>query len=103
MAQALQVEHAATAEWEQSLPHLRACYAPPMAAVTGRVVKGKIVTRARLREGERVVILREDTRPPVELDPDEEAGVLKGLQEIRAGKGIPLDKFLRKLRRHRSR
>lgn len=57
------------------------------------------MTRARLREGERVVVLREDTRPPVALDPDEEAGILKGIEEIKAGKGIPLDRFLRKVRR----
>lgn len=66
-----------------------------MSAVTGRVVKGKVVTRTRLREGERVLVLREDDRPPIALDPDEEAGVLKGIDEIRAGKGIPLDKFRR--------
>ena len=62
-------------------------------------MKGKIVTRARLREGERVVVLREDTRPPIPLDPDEEAGILKGIEEIKAGEGIPLDRFLRKIRR----
>ena len=71
-----------------------------MSAVTGRVVKGKIVTRARLREGERVVVLREDDSPPVDLDPDEEAGVLKGLQDFKEGKAYPASRLRAKLRRH---
>ena len=70
-----------------------------MPVVTGRVVKGKIVTRARLRDGERVVVPREDTRPPTRPDPDEEAGILKGLDEIKnLSRGMPLP-FVRKVRR----
>ena len=71
-----------------------------MPAVSGRVVKGKVVTRARLREGARVVVLVEDSRPPIDLDPDEEAGVLKGIQEIKDGKGLPVSRLRAKLRRH---
>jgi hypothetical protein len=71
-----------------------------MSAVAGRVVKGKIVTRVRLREGERVVVLREDHRAPVDLDPDEEAGVLKGIQEFEEGKAFPVSRLRAKLRRH---
>jgi hypothetical protein len=71
-----------------------------MSSVTGRVVKGKIVTRARLRDGERVVVLREDNSPAIDLDPDEEAGVLKGLQEFSEGKGLPVSRLRAKLRRH---
>lgn len=71
-----------------------------MPAVPGRVVKGKIVTRARLREGARVVVLVEDNSPPVDLDPDEEAGVLKGIQEFEEGKSRPASELRAKLRRH---
>jgi hypothetical protein len=71
-----------------------------MPAVPGRVVKGKVVTRARLREGERVVVLVEDSRPPVDLDPDEEAGVLKGIQEFKEDKAFPVSRLRAKLRRH---
>lgn len=70
-----------------------------MPAVSGRVVKGKVVTRTRLREGAKVVVFVEDDSPPIDLDPDEEAGVLKGLQEIKAGKGRPISRLRAKLRR----
>ena len=71
-----------------------------MPVVRGRVVNGKVVTRARLREGSRVGVLVEDNSPPIDLDPDEEAGVLKGLQEIKEGKGLPISRLRAKLRRH---
>ena len=71
-----------------------------MPAVPGRVVKGKVVTRARLREGVRVVVLIEDNSSPVDLDPDEEAGVLKGIQEFKEGKAFPVSRLREKLRRH---
>jgi hypothetical protein len=71
-----------------------------MKIATGRIVKGAIVTRARFPEGAHVRIVREDQRPPVELDPDEEAGMLKGLQEFDEGKGRPASRLRAKLRRH---
>ena len=47
-----------------------------------------------------VVVLVEDKSPPVDLDPDEEAGVLKGIQEFKEGKGLPISRLRAKLRRH---
>ena len=73
-----------------------------MSAVRGRVVKGKVVTRARLLKGERVVVRREDDDPPVNLDPHEEAGVLKGIREFSEGKTHPVSRLRAKLRRHLS-
>jgi hypothetical protein len=80
--------------------HFRHAILLHMPAVSGRVVKGKVVTRARLREGARVVVLVEDRGPPVDLDPDEEAGVLKGIQEFKDGKSMPISRLRTKLRRH---
>lgn len=71
-----------------------------MKVATGRIVKGAVVTRARFRDGARVRIIEEDERPPVDLDPDEEAGMLRGLQEIEDGKGLPVSQLRAKLRRH---
>jgi len=71
-----------------------------MKVATGRIVKGAVVTRARFPEGARVRIIQEDDRPPVDLDPDEQAGMLKGLQEIASGQGQPASRLRRKLRRH---
>lgn len=71
-----------------------------MKVAAGRIVKGAVVTRARLPEGARMRIVLEDNRPPVHLDPDEEAGMLKGLQEFEEGKGLPISRLRTKLRRH---
>jgi len=71
-----------------------------MKVAEGRVVRGAIRTRARFPEGARLTLIQHDDRPPIQLDPDEEAGVLKGIREIEAGKGIPVAKVRAKLRRH---
>lgn len=68
-----------------------------MKVATGRIVMGRVVTRARLREGARVRIIEEDDRPPVDLDPDEEAGMLKGLKDFEEGKGMPISRLQKKL------
>lgn len=72
-----------------------------MRIATGRIVKGAVVTRARFPEGAKVHIIAEDDRPPVDLDPDEEAGMLKGLQEFAEGRGAPVTRLRSKLRRIR--
>lgn len=75
------------------------CYIRLMKIATGRIVRGEVVTRARFPEGARVRIVMEDDRPPVDLDPDEEAGMLKGIQEFEQGKGLPASRLRAKLRR----
>jgi len=64
-----------------------------------RIVKGKIVTGAKFPEGARLTILMDDDRPPVELAPDDEEAMLRGLESIKAGKGVPLEAFRAMLRR----
>ena len=75
------------------------CYRVAMRLASGRVVKGSIVTRARFPEGTRLTLVPHDEGLPVSLDPDEEAGVLKGIAEIAAGRGVPGHTVRRKLRR----
>ena len=70
-----------------------------MKVAHGRVVRGTIVTRARFPEGARITLVQHDERPAIDLDPDEEAGVLAGIAEIEAGKGIDASRLRRKLRR----
>jgi hypothetical protein len=72
-----------------------------MKVAHGRVVRGAVRTRARFPEGARLTLIQHDDRPPVELDPIDEAGVLKGIAEIETGKGIPVSRLRRKLRQHR--
>jgi hypothetical protein len=50
-------------------------------------------------EGTRLTLVPPDDGPPVTVDPDEEAGVLKGITEIAAGRGIPMHTVRRELRR----
>ena len=70
-----------------------------MKVAQGRVVRGEITTRARFPEGARLTLVQHDDRPPIDLDPDEEAEVLAGIGEIEAGKGIPASRVRQKLRR----
>jgi hypothetical protein len=72
-----------------------------MKVAEGQVRQGTIKTRARFPEGARLTLIQHDNREPILLDPDEEAGVLQGIAEIEAGKGVPVSRLRRKLHRHR--
>ena len=63
------------------------------------VVRGKIVTRARFPEGAELTVVMREKAPPVDLTPDEEEAMLRGIASIKAGRGIPLDEFRAILRR----
>ena len=70
-----------------------------MKSARAKVVKGTIVTRAKFPEGARLTILMDDDGPPVDLSPDDEAAMIKGLASIKAGKGISLEAFRARRRR----
>ena len=70
-----------------------------MKSARARVVKGKIVTRARFPEGAKLTILMDDERSPIDLSSDDEAAMLRGLASIKAGTGLALDRFRALLRR----
>ena len=65
----------------------------PVKAARARIVKGKIVTRAKFPEGARLTILVDDDRPPIELEPEDEEAMLRGVESIKAGNGVRLDAF----------
>jgi hypothetical protein len=70
-----------------------------MRTVTAKVVKGKVVTRAKLPEGARLTVFVHDADGDVELDTDDEAAIGVAMTEIRAGKyatGAELRTFLRR-------
>jgi hypothetical protein len=69
----------------------RAAAAPRIA--TGKVVNGKVVTRAKFPEGTKLILQVEDAAPVVELDAEDEKAIDRALASVREGKGIPLDKF----------
>ena len=64
-----------------------------MRAAKAKVVKGKIVTRAKFPEGTKLYLVVDEPVPPVELDADDEIAIDRALASIRAGKGISLAKF----------
>ncbi|MBI2892151.1 MAG: hypothetical protein HYY06_01265 [Deltaproteobacteria bacterium] len=61
-----------------------------MKAARARVVKGKIVTRAKFPEGSELTIVLREREPPIDLTSEEEEAILRGIDSIRSGKGIPL-------------
>lgn len=82
-----------------------ACYcglvsrqASPRVA-TGKVVNGKVVTRAKFPEGTKLVLQVEEPAPIVELDAEDERAIDQALASVREGKGISLDKFRAILKR----
>ena len=75
------------------------CYVTLMRAVTAKVVKGKVVTRAKLPEGAKLTVFVHEADGDVELDADDEAAIEVAMTEIRAGKyvtGAELRAFLRR-------
>lgn len=70
-----------------------------MKAARAKVVKGKIVTRARFPEGAELTVVMREKQPPIDLAPEEEEAMLRGLESIRAGNGMPLHQFRTILRR----
>ncbi len=70
-----------------------------MRSVSAKVVKGKVVTRAKLPEGAKLTVFVHEDMPAIELTPEDEAAIRRSLDEVRAGKKIPLDEVLAILRR----
>lgn len=70
-----------------------------MKAARAKVVKGKIVTRAKFPEGAELTVVLRERLPPVDLSPEEEEAMLRGIASIEAGRGIPLQEFRAILRR----
>ena len=70
-----------------------------MKTAKARVVRGAIVTRSKFPEGTRLTLVEHDARSPITLDPDDEAAILKGIEEVEAGRGIPVARARARLRR----
>lgn len=70
-----------------------------MKAARAKVVKGKIVTRAKFPEGAELTVVLREKKPPIDLTAEEEEAMLRGIASIKAGRAIPLDEFRAILRR----
>ncbi|MGE0867535.1 MAG: hypothetical protein AB7P03_03165 [Kofleriaceae bacterium] len=70
-----------------------------MRSARAKVVNGKVVTRAKFPEGTKLLLVVDEPSPEIELDKEDERAIARARASIRAGKGIPLGKFLAVLRR----
>lgn len=71
----------------------------PMRTFTAKVVKGKVVTRAKLPEGAKLTVFVHEADGDIQIDADDEAAIGVASEEIRAGKyvtGAELRGFLRR-------
>jgi hypothetical protein len=72
-----------------------------MRTIAGKVVKGKVVTRAKLPEGAKLTVFVHEADEEIELDADDEAAIGVAMKEIRADRymtGAELRAFLRRPR-----
>ncbi len=68
-----------------------------MRAVSATVVKGRVVTRAKLHEGARLTVVVHDGDEPIDLDA--EAEISRGVAEIKSGRFVGADRACAFLRR----
>ncbi|MCE9575506.1 MAG: hypothetical protein K8W52_20305 [Deltaproteobacteria bacterium] len=64
-----------------------------MRTARAKVVKGKIVTRAKFPEGTKLFLVVDTPQPEIELDADDEKAFDKAMVAVRQGTTIPLDVF----------
>ena len=69
-----------------------------MRTASARVLRSKVVTRARLPEGARLTLFVHEPLN-VELDDEDEKAIAEGVAEVRAGRYASADDLRRFLRR----
>lgn len=70
-----------------------------MRSVRAKVVKGKIVTRAKFPEGTKLFLVVDEPQPAIELDDADEAAIRTARASIRAGRTVSMDKLMAALGR----
>ncbi len=69
-----------------------------MRVTTGKVVSGKVVVEGEpLVEGATVTVLAPEDQPTFELGPNEEAELLKAIDQVRRGEVVDGDELLNEL------
>ncbi len=71
-----------------------------MRTARAKVVKGKIVTKAKYPDGTKLLLVPDEPQPKVELDDEDRAALDEAIEAARKGQLIPLDAvrvWLRKL------
>jgi hypothetical protein len=62
-----------------------------MRTARAKVVKGKVVTKAKFPEGTKLLLVVDEPQPEVELDDEDVDAIRRARASIRAGKKIPMD------------
>lgn len=70
-----------------------------MRTARAKVVKGKIVTRAKFPEGTKLVLVVDEPKPQIVIDEDDEKAFDEAVTAIRDGKTVPLETFRELMRR----
>jgi hypothetical protein len=64
-----------------------------MRTARAKVVKGKIVTRAKFPDGTKLFLVVDEPQPEVELEDDDERAFDEAMVAVRRGDVIPLETF----------
>lgn len=56
-----------------------------MRTISAKVLKGRVVTRAKLPEGAKLTVFVHEPEARTELDAEDEAAIADGVAEVRAG------------------
>ncbi len=68
-----------------------------MRTARAKVVKGKVVTKAKFPEGTKLLLVVDEPQPEVELDDEDVEAIRRARASIRAGRKIPMDLLFRLL------
>lgn len=68
-----------------------------MRTARAKVIKGKVVTRAKFPEGTKLLLVVDEPQPEVELDDEDVAAIRRARASIRAGRKIAMDQLLKLL------
>jgi hypothetical protein len=70
-----------------------------MRAVSAKVVRGKVVTRAKLPEGAKLTVFVHEAEPAIALDAEDERAIARNAADIKAGKYVTATNLRAYLRR----
>jgi uncharacterized 2Fe-2S/4Fe-4S cluster protein (DUF4445 family) len=62
-----------------------------MRTARAKVVKGRVVTRAKFPEGTKLLLVVDEPQPEVELDDEDVEAIRRARASIRAGRKVPMD------------
>jgi hypothetical protein len=68
-----------------------------MRTARAKIVKGKVVTRAKFPDGTKLLLIVDEPQPVLELDDDDVAAIRRARASIRAGRKIPMDRLMKLL------